>query len=70
MATQKFHIINHNENGSDGVIKDKKKNKIGLVWLQDAPNGKFINCTLQDYWIVSEEDYKLIKEYKKHVQKK
>ncbi len=65
MATTRFYIIDNNEPNSDGVIKDREKNQIGLAWIQDAPNGKFINCTLQDYWIVSEEDYKLIKEYKK-----
>jgi len=66
MASQKFAIIDNPNGDSDGIIKGRDKQVIGRAWNQDAPNGKFINCTLQDYWIVSEEDYKLIKEYKKH----
>jgi len=64
MATQKFAIIDNNESSSDGIIQDREKNNVGLAWIQDAPNGHFINCSLDGYWIVSEEDYKKIKQLK------
>ncbi len=66
MASQKFFIIDNPNEDSDGIIQGRDKENIGRVWNQDAPDGKFINCTLEGYWIVSEKDYKLIKEYKKN----
>jgi len=66
MASQKFYVIDNHENNSDGIIKDREKNKIGLAWIQDAPDGHFINCSLDGYWIISEEDYKEYKTLKKN----
>lgn len=64
MATQKFHIVDNPEDFSDGIISDREKNKIGLAWQNEAPNGFYISGELKDYWIISEEDYKLLKQYK------
>jgi hypothetical protein len=64
MATQKFAIIDNHEPNSDGIITDREKNHIGLAWQELAPNGHFINCSLDGYWIVSDEDYKKLKQIK------
>lgn len=65
MATQKFFIIDNTDGTSDGVIKDREKNEIGLAWQEEAPVGHYINCSLNGYWIISDEDYKKLKELKK-----
>jgi hypothetical protein len=65
MSTQKFYIIDSHNEDSDGIIKDREKNEIGRAWNQLAPEGTFINCSLNGYWIISEEDYKLLKQVKK-----
>jgi hypothetical protein len=70
MASQKFFIIDNPNGDSDGIIQGRDKINIGRAWNQDAPDGKFINCTLQDYWIVSEEDYKEYKQLKKQHESK
>ena len=66
MATQKFHIIDNPEDFSDGIISDREKNKIGLAYQNEAPNGFYISGELDGYWIIGDEDYKKLKELKKH----
>lgn len=68
MASQKFYIIDNPDGTSDGIIKDREKNQIGLAYQQEAPVGHYISCSLDGYWIVTDEDYKLIKQLKKDVQ--
>ena len=71
MATQKFHIITNPSGESDGIIQLRTKENVGFAfheignaYNQDAPDGTFINCSMQDHWIINEEDYKLLKQTK------
>lgn len=65
MATQGFFITDNKDDISDGIISDREKNKIGLAWQHEAPVGHYISGKLDGYWIISDEDYKLLKEIKK-----
>lgn len=65
MATQRFHITDTERDDADGIIQDREHNHIGLAWQNDAPDGHYITGQLEGYWIVSEEDYKLLKEAQK-----
>lgn len=62
MSTSKFYIIDNANGDSDGIIQDREKRNIGRAWNQLAPNGTFINCTLEDYVIISKEEYKQLKQ--------
>ena len=64
MASRKFYIIDNTEGQSDGVIKNKNKEVVGYAYNQPAPIGSYIECGLDGYWIVSDEDYKLLKQKK------
>ena len=65
MASQGFFIIDNKDNISDGIIRDREKNNIGLAWQHEAPVGHYISGKLDGYWIISEEDYQKLKEHKK-----
>jgi len=62
MATQGFFITDTDDGISDGLIKDKDKNLIGRAWQQEAPVGHFINGKLEGYWIITNEEYKILKQ--------
>lgn len=66
MATSKFFIVDNPEDGSDGVIQSRTKDIVGLAWNKPAPDGGYIKCSLDGYWLVSEEDYKKLSKLKKH----
>ena len=61
MATQGFFIIDNPDKTSDGVIKSKDKEVLGLAWQQEAPVGNFITGKLDGYWIITDEEYKQLK---------
>lgn len=70
MATQKFHIIDNKEDFSDGIIVGANKDKLGYAWQNEAPEGYFISGTLNDHWIITDEELKEYKQLKKeHVSK-
>jgi hypothetical protein len=64
MSTTKFYIVDDPNQPLAGIIKDREKNPIGRAYQQEAPEGHFINCSLDGYWIVSDEDYKKLKQIK------
>lgn len=65
MATSKFYIIDNPEGNSDGLIQTREKENVGYAYNQEAPVGMFINCSLENHWIITDEEYKLLKELKK-----
>ncbi len=65
MATSKFYIIDNPNGQSDGIIQTREKENVGFAYNQDAPNGTFINCSLENHWIITDEEYKLLKDLKK-----
>jgi hypothetical protein len=64
MATKGFYIVDTNDGISDGVIYDREKNVVGRAWQQEAPVGNYISGKLDGYWIISDEDYKKLKQTK------
>jgi len=62
MSSRKFYIIDNTQGESDGVIKNKDKEVIGYAYNQPAPNGTYIECSLDGHWIISSEDYKVLKQ--------
>lgn len=64
MSSRRFHIIDSQVGKFDGLIKNKNKEIVGYAYNQPAPNGTYIDCSLDGYWLVSDEDYKIIKKYK------
>lgn len=64
MASQKFHIIDTENEMVDGVITSPDKKKLGVTWINDGPYGNFITGQLDGYWIITDEDYKLLKKIK------
>ena len=69
MASAKFCIIDNPNGQSDGVIKDREKNVIGNAYNQTAPVGTFINCSLDGYWVITDEEYKEFNKLKKEYAK-
>ena len=61
MATSKFFIIDNPNEDSDGIVQLRTKENVGRAWNQEAPNGMFINCTLENYVIISKEEYNELK---------
>lgn len=66
MATTKFYIVDEYNELSDGRIVSREKVTIGQAWNQPAPDGIYINCSLEGHWIITDEEMKLLNEYKKH----
>lgn len=64
MATTKLFIIDTKDGISDGLAQTPDKKNIGRAYQQEAPDGYFITIKLEDHWIVTDEDYKLIRKYK------
>jgi hypothetical protein len=60
-ATSKFFIVDNPDGLSDGLIKSRNKETIGIANNYDAPDGMYIKCSLNKYWIISDEDYKKLK---------
>lgn len=65
MASQGFFIIDNRENISDGIIKSKSKETLGLAYQEEAPEGHYIVGKLKGYWIITEDEYKLLNKIKK-----
>ena len=65
MATSKFYIIDNPNGQSDGIVQTREKENIGFAYNQEAPVGTFINCSLDNHWIITDDEYKLLKEIKK-----
>ncbi len=67
MATQSFFVLNGQDAGCEAevILKDKNKEELGTGKKWTAPSGrKYIVVKLYKNWIISEEDYKLLKKYK------
>lgn len=64
MATQKIHIIDSHAESYDGLVQTPTKENIGIAFQNDAPDGHFITCQLENYWIITDEDYKLLRKIK------
>jgi hypothetical protein len=64
MATQKIHIIDTEAESYDGLVQTPTKENIGIAWQNDAPTGHFITVQLENHWIVTDEDYKLLRKIK------
>lgn len=65
MATKRFYIIDNELGESDGIIQTSDKSNVGIAYNKEAPTGMFIDCYLEDRWIITDEEYKLLKEAKK-----
>jgi hypothetical protein len=65
MATQKIHVIDTELDTADGIVQTCDKRNIGLAWQNEAPDGHFITCQLEDHWIITDEEYKLLRKLKK-----
>ena len=65
MATRKFHIIDTEDGLSDGIIKSPDKRELGRAWQNEAPIGYFITGNLNNHWIITDEEYKLLNKAKK-----
>lgn len=68
MATSKIHIIDTNDGISDGIAQTPEKKNIGRAYQSEAPNGYFITIKLEDHWIITDEDYKLLNKHKRTCQ--
>lgn len=66
MASSKFFILEKEGSQYDAIIQSLDKQDIGTVTQHDAPVGNYLKCNLNGYWIISEEDYKKLKQIKKH----
>lgn len=69
MATSKFFIVDNPEDDSDGLIQSREKEIVGRAWNKDGPTN-YIDATLEGYWIIPDEDYKLLREYKRNENKR
>ena len=69
MATQKVFIIDTHDGISDGIAQTPDKQNIGRAYQQEAPDGHFITIKLEGHWIVTDEDYKKLNEYKRQCKK-
>ena len=69
MASRKLYIIDSQDGSSDGVLKNKDKVQLGRAWNQEAPVGTFISISLEDYWVISDEELKEYKQLKKQHEK-
>jgi hypothetical protein len=65
MATTKLFIIDTNDGISDGIAQTPEKKNIGRAYQSEAPNGYFITVKLENHWIITDEDYKQLNEYKR-----
>ena len=65
MATRKFFIIDNPNGGSDGVIQTREKENVGFAYNNEAPNGMYISCSLETHWIITNEEYKQLKQCQK-----
>ena len=63
MASKRFYVI---DEGDRGIIQSREKENIGFTYVKDAPVGNYLDCYLENHWIISEEDYALLKEAKKN----
>lgn len=66
MATQKLDIIDNHEDFSDGLVYTRDKELIGYAYQNEAPVGHYIAISLDNHWIITDEEYKLLKEAKKN----
>lgn len=65
MATSKIHIIDTEDGISDGIVQTPDKRNIGRAYQNEAPTGYFITVNLQDHWIITDEEYKLLSKVKR-----
>ena len=65
MATQKFFIIKNTSGTSDGIVQMLDKGNIGSVYKYEAPDGHFFKVSLDAHWVITDEDYKLLRDLKK-----
>lgn len=65
MASSKFFIVEKENCAFDAVIQSLDKKDIGIVIQCEAPVGHYLKCNLDKHWIVTDEEYKLIKQLKK-----
>jgi hypothetical protein len=64
MATQVFHVLNKEDYGghADVVVVSRDKKVLGGGEKLVAPSGRnFLKVRLKDYWIISDEEYKKLK---------
>lgn len=64
MATSKLFITDTSDGISDGIVKNPDKEEVGRAWQHEAPVGNYIVVKLNNFWVVSEEDHKLIRQKK------
>jgi hypothetical protein len=72
MATQSFFVVNSKDLSfqvnSDAVIEGKDKKFLGEAYKKKAPSDRtFLVCKLQDHWIITNEEYKKLKQYDKNI---
>jgi hypothetical protein len=65
MATSKLHIVDSNEENIDGVAYTPDKRKVGVAWQNEAPVGHYITVQLDNHWIITDDEYKLLNKLKK-----
>lgn len=65
MATTKIHIIDTEAESYDGLVQTPDKRNIGIAFQNEAPIGHFITVQLEDHWIITDEEYKLLNKYKR-----
>lgn len=54
---------------ADGSIRGKDKTELGTFFIKPSPSGrKFLECKLQGYCIISDEEYKEYVQLKKNLQ--
>lgn len=67
MATRRGYITK-NENPqiqADGIMKARDNGVIGRAKNRQGPNGTYIDFQLEGYWLITEEDKKLLEKTKK-----
>lgn len=65
MATTKLHIIDTHDGISDGIAQTPDKRNIGRAYQNEAPIGYYITVQLDDHWIITDEEYKLLNKIKR-----
>jgi hypothetical protein len=66
--TRSFHAVSSLDipSSGDGSLRGKDKTTLGTFLIKKSPSGrKYLICTLENYCIISDAEYKEYKQLKK-----
>ena len=66
--TRSFHCVSNKDIDSvaDGTLRGKDKTILGVLYNKESPSGnKYLECKLEGFCIITNEEYKEYKQLKK-----